>query len=297
MKVIFIGCVQFSYDTLQRLLTLRDAEVIGVVTRCDSPINADFRSLEPLAREAGIPCHLASGNDQGPLAEWIRSLRPDIVYCFGWSYLLKPEVLNLPPLGVIGYHPAALPRNRGRHPIIWTLVLGLPETASTFFFMDDGADSGDILDQRMIAVQDNDDAASLYRKLTAAAGEQVELITPRLASGSFSRTAQDHSRANYWRKRSRLDGQIDWRMSAVTIHNLVRALNRPYPGAHCIHGLAEVKVWRTEVLVHPDPSVANLEPGKVLAVHEDQIIVKCGEGAIKLLEHGFQIIPEQGVYL
>jgi methionyl-tRNA formyltransferase len=276
---------------------VRDAEVVGVVTRADAPANADFRSLEQLAREAGIPCHCVPGNDQRSMADWIRPLRPDVVYCFGWSRLLKPEILRLPPLGVIGYHPAALPRNRGRHPIIWTLALGLPETASTFFFMDEGADSGDILDQRAVAVGADDDAAALYGKLTATALDQIERFTPRLASGSCGRIPQDHARASHWRKRTRLDGQIDWRMSARAIHNLVRALNRPYPGAHCVHGTAEVKIWKTEVLSLPAAAIADLEPGKVLEAGAGGVAVKCGEGVVRLLEHGFPVLPGKGAYL
>ena len=74
-------------------------------------------------------------------------MKPDIIFCFGWSSLIKSEVLNLTKLGVVGYHPAMLPNNRGRHPLIWAKILGLTQTGSTYFFMDEGADTGDILDQ------------------------------------------------------------------------------------------------------------------------------------------------------
>lgn len=71
---------------------------------------------------------------------WIKALSPDILLCFGWSSLLKEELLRIAPMGVLGYHPAELPYNKGRHPLIWAKVLGLEETASTFFFMDQTAD-------------------------------------------------------------------------------------------------------------------------------------------------------------
>ncbi len=297
MKILFIGCVQFSHATLQHLLSVPEAEVVGVVTRRESPMNADFRSLEPLARENGIPVHIAAGNDQGAIAAWIRSRKPEVAYCFGWSYLLGQQILDVPPLGVVGYHPAPLPRNRGRHPIIWTLALGLSETASTFFFMDEGADSGDILDQRSVAVDEDDDASALYDKLTSAALAQIAGFTPLLAAGRYHRVRQDHAKANYWRKRGRKDGEIDWRMSARGVHNLVRALGRPYPGAHCVHRTEEIRIWRTEIVSPPRPAIENLEPGKVLEVDDRAIVVKCGEGAVRLLEHEFQTIPEQGAYL
>ena len=69
---------------------------------------------------------------------WIKSLNPDIIFCFGWSNLLKKDILTLAPMGVLGFHPSKLPQNRGRHPLIWALALGLKKSASTFFFMDEG---------------------------------------------------------------------------------------------------------------------------------------------------------------
>ena len=83
-------------------------------------------------------------------------------------------------MGIVGYHPAALPSNRGRHPLIWALVLGLTETASTFFFMDEGADSGDILDQRPVSILPSDDAKSLYERISQVAISQIRDFVPRL---------------------------------------------------------------------------------------------------------------------
>jgi methionyl-tRNA formyltransferase len=296
MNIVFIGCVEFSYATLNRLLTLNDGKVVGVVTRRGSRFNADFRSLEPLCIEHNIPYFHAEGNQQDAMATWIASLQPDVIYCFGWSYLLGMELLRIPRLGVIGYHPAALPTNRGRHPIIWALALGLKETASTFFFMDEGADSGDILDQRPLVITDTDDASSIYHKLTTVAQEQISVFTRQLASNSYTRTSQDQANANYWRKRTKQDGCIDWRMSARCVHNLVRALTRPYVGAHCIHDQKEIKIWKT-VLIDSPPESENMEPGKIVRFSGRELVVKCGEGVLKLVEHDFITLPARGSYL
>ncbi len=128
MKAVFMGCVELSYSLLERLLELEGIELAGVVTRKVSDFNADFRSLQPLAESAGAPCLNVTGTDQDGMAAWIGDIGPDVVFCFGWSYLLGPEILAIPREGVIGYHPALLPKNRGRHPIVWALVLGLEET-------------------------------------------------------------------------------------------------------------------------------------------------------------------------
>ena len=140
-----------------------------------------------------------------------------LIFC-GWSRLIRKNLLDLPPLGVIGF--ILLPAdNRGRHPIIWALVLGLQGTASTFFFMDEGADSGDIISQEFLKITDNDDAGILYEKITQTALKQLREFVPRLAQGNGQRMLQDTTRANVWRKRGKPDGCIDgeWLRSPFTI--------------------------------------------------------------------------------
>lgn len=294
MKVVLIGCVDFSESAFRCLLEQPDADIVGVVTRTSSSTNADFRSLSPLAETHRIPCLAVETGDQGPMAAWIRDRSPDAVLCFGWSRLLGGDLLSIPRLGTIGYHPALLPRHRGRHPIIWALALGLTETGSTFFFMDEGPDSGDVLDQERVTIDDTDNAATLYAKLTIVAGEQIARFIPLLAGNRAPRRPQDPRLATYWRKRGKRDGQIDWRMPATGIHNLVRALTRPYPGAHAVIGDRDVPVWRTHLSAG---RVDGVEPGKVLEVDGRTVTVQCGVGAITLVEHGFERLPSKGDYL
>ncbi len=296
MRIVFIGCVQFSFEMLKHLLlNVSEAEVVGVVTRRQSRFNTDFSPLDSLAEEFNVPCYYADETNQIEMADWVKKLKPDVIYCFGWSYLLKKDVIDIPPIGVIGYHPAALPANRGRHPIIWALALGLSETASTFFFIDEGTDTGDILSQVFVSIEEKDDALSLYKKLISVALLQVEKFTKALVNNTYLRVSQDHNRANYWRKRTVEDGKIDWRMPARGIYNLVRALTRPYIGAHCIYQDQEVKIWRTEIT---DLEYRNIEPGKVITIEEGStILIKCGDGVLRLVEHEFEILPKAGEYL
>lgn len=299
MRIVFIGCVDFSHALLNHVLSLPNVEVVGVVTRESSNFNTDFRSLKPLSDQANILCFLDAGNRQKEISTWITSLSPDVIYCFGWPYLLQKEILEIPPLGVIGYHPTALPENRGRHPIIWTLALGLTETASSFFFMDEGADSGDILSQKSLGVGREDDAATLYARLKEVALSQVQEFTPLLATGNFPRAPQDHSKANYWRKRSKMDGKIDWRMPPEGIYNLVRALTNPYPGAHIEFEGSEIMVWQCAVLKdsYPDEKISNLELGRVLASSTGGVDIRCGEGVVRLTKHDFHTLPQVGTCL
>lgn len=293
MRILFIGAVAFSAQALHELIAMR-AKVVGVCTLKESEFNADHEDLTPIAEQAGIPVqHTPNVNSTNSLA-WIRGLKPDVIFCFGWSRLLNSSLLRLPQLGVIGFHPAALPENRGRHPLIWALVLGLKDTASSFFFMDEGADSGDLLSQVIVPINPTDDASSLYQRVTDTAMEQLHDFVPRLAAGEIQRSPQDHQLANVWRKRGVEDGRIDWRMAAESIHNLVRGLTRPYVGAHFDYAEQQIKVWKTAI---EQEAPVNFEPGKVLAVDDSSILIKTGDCAIRLLEYAPKIQLKPGDYL
>ena len=173
-------------------------------------------------------------------------------------------------------------------------MLGLTEAASSFFLMGDTADSGPILSQTPIPITDQDTASSLYAKVQAVIHAQIADITRGLRQGSLQPRQQDASRASYWRKRTAADGQIDWRMSAETIYNLVRAISHPYPGAHFVYQGKVIKLWRCNVVDHANP---NTEPGKVLESGQGVLLVKCREGALRLIEHGLDELPAVGAYL
>ncbi|MDQ7822774.1 MAG: formyltransferase family protein [Candidatus Eremiobacteraeota bacterium] len=293
MRTLFIGTVEFSRKTLQEMIRL-GADIAGVVTKERSVFNADYADLVPLCKEHSIPFHFTTSINSEETGQWIESIRPDYIFCYGWSQLIKRHILEIPRFGVIGYHPAQLPRNRGRHPLIWALVLGLKETASTFFFMDEGVDSGDILSQERVDITYDDDAGSLYHKVVNTALQQIEGFLPHLEKNEFKRIPQEHTEATYWRKRCKNDGLIDFRMSSRAIYNLVRALTRPYVGAHLIYGGKEIKVWKAAEVRFTDNS---LEPGKIIKVEGRSILVKCYTDAVRLLEHEASSLPCEGEYI
>jgi len=269
-------------------------DIVGVCTKSTSLFNSDHLDLSTFCETHSIPWVYSNDINSNETYTWLTSLNPDVIFCFGWSQMIKENILGLPPLGVIGFHPASLPRNRGRHPIIWSLALGLEKTASTFFFMDLSEDSGDIISQVDIDIEVHDDAGALYRKITESATRQLIEFLPKLESGKIERFKQDLTYSNIWRKRNKLDGLIDWRMSAETINNLVRSLAAPYVGAHFYHKGAEIKVWKSTIATS---SPANIEPGKILAITSGGPIIKCGVGAICLThtEPSFEAI--EGDYL
>ena len=294
MRILFIGSVEFSLRALEKIINI-GGNVVGVCTLEKSTFNDDFCNLNKYSNKYSIPCIYADNINSMETSKWISNLKPDVIFCFGWSRLLKSEILSLAPIGVIGFHPAELPANRGRHPIIWALALGLNRTASTFFFMDSNADSGDILSQTSILINKTDDARSLYDKVISTALTQIEEFLPKLSRGEFIKIKQDNSKSNTLRLRSKKDGLIDWRMSASSIHNLVKALSKPYVGAEFSYNNIDYKVWRTEVILC---NFGNIEPGKIIdIINSLHPVIKCGNDSIKLIETQPILKTFEGEYL
>ena len=280
MRIVFIGNVNFSEQALLKLLSLR-ANIVGVITKEKSSFNSDFSDLSIISQQQNIPFKYVKDINHPNNINWISGLNPDILFCFGWSSLIKSELLSLTKFGVVGFHPALLPKNRGRHPLIWAKILGLKRTGSTFFFMNEGADTGDILHQSEFNISIEDDINDIYNKMTKVALNQIEIFYPKLINGTYNRVKQIVD-GNAWRKRTKIDGQIDFRMTTESILNLVRGLTKPFPGAHCVLCGTEYKIWKCE------PGfleIDNIEPGKVISVNDNKIEIKTGDTSIYLTEH------------
>ena len=293
MKVVLIGSVEFSLRVLEKLITI-DVDLVGVCTKKSSTFNSDFFDLKPLCDINEVPCLYVDDINSTKSVEWIKNLNPDVIFCFGWSSLIKKDILAVAPMGIVGYHPAKLPKNRGRHPLIWALALGLKESASTFFFMDKGADTGDILSQVDFEISYQDDARNLYDKVVNMSLQQIEEFIPALEKGTYTRIKQNEKESNSWRKRNELDGEIDFRMNSRSIYNLTRALTRPYVGAHIKFNETNYSVWKVK---ESNDFQENIEPGKVLRVFDKIFVVKSYDGAIEIIEHDFKEMPKVGEYL
>jgi len=287
MRIVFIGAVEFSRHCLKEVLK-NGGNVVAVLTLPEEKagFHSDYVDLSDVAVQHGIPVYKVHKKINAPEnVELIRSLRPDVIFVFGWSQLISKEILDIPPLGCIGSHPALLPRNRGRHPLIWALVEGLEESGLTFFYIDEGTDSGDILWQKSFPITLEDDARSLYEKIKVLASEAIREFLPQLEQGTAPRIPQDHSKATYWRKRTEKDGEIDWAMPTMRIYNLIRALTRPYVGAHTYLASNKVTIWRSALPTHPPTdSILETSPGTIFAETDEGLAVRTGDGYINVLE-------------
>lgn len=295
MRILFVGCVESSRVLLDALLKNK-CDVCGVITKHKSDFNSDFTDLSPLCKKHNIDIHYTDDINGSSTFNYVDSLNPDVIYCFGWSQLLGKRIIDVPDLGVVGFHPAKLPYNKGRHPIIWALVLGLDDTASSFFMIDEKADNGDIISQVEIDIAYEDYAEDLYRKIMDVAKIQVLEITKSFKDGTVEKTKQ-LIEGNKWRKRGQSDGKIDFRMSMDGIYNLVRGLSHPYAGAHFEYNDNDYKVWRCVPEKEYQGDITNFEYGKILEVtSENEFFVRVGDGVIRIIDCD-KIFLKKGDYL
>lgn len=217
------------------------------------------------------------------IADCVDELRlfcPDVIFAVGLSQLIPEEILEVPTIGCIGFHPTALPKGRGRAPIAWILLDNVPGAAS-FFTIRKGVDDGPILAQEAFDVIADDTASTIEKKLLLAEARALDRLLPSLISGLWVAVEQDHAQATWYGRRSPEDGWIDWKGSADAIERLVRASSKPHPGAFTHWQDAVVTIWAAEMFFRAEKGVV----GRVLSVEADQsFVVQCGDGLIKVTQ-------------
>jgi methionyl-tRNA formyltransferase len=187
-------------------------------------------------------------------------------------------LLALPSLGFIGMHPTMLPVGRGRAPIPWAIILGLKETGVTWFYVDPGADTGDILVQQSVPVLDSDTSSTLGARTDDVAAQLLCKALPLLANDHAPRIKQDESAVTVWPRRKPEDGVMDWSRDAGALCRWIRALTHPYPGAFTHLTGRKLWVWSAERVILPLAGA----PGEVLAVDQRGAIVSTGKGLLNL---------------
>ncbi len=294
-RYIFIGSVEYSAYCLEVLFEM-GINIVNIMCphREISKFNSDYYDLSEVAKDYGKGVHYFQKLQDE--ANYIEKQKPDIIFVFGLSQIIPKQILEIPTIGCIGSHPSLLPQNRGRHPIIWAIANGLNKSGITLFWIDEGVDTGDIWEQEEFDIDISDDARSVYEKVKRLSREILKKNIPDIERGIIKRIKQDHSLANYWRKRTKKDGEIDWRMSTKRIYDLVRALTKPYLGAHCIHKENEIKIWKVRICDETERFI-NLEPGKIISTEGSKIKIKTGDGIIEIIEHAFETLPVVGSYL
>ena len=219
-----------------------------VVTHLDDPAEKVwFGSVADLARESGIRVITPENPNDSNVVREIREIAPDFLFSFYYRRMLQKELLNIPKMGALNMHGSLLPKFRGRVPVNWAVIKGETETGATLHYMTAKPDAGDIVDQEAVPILYNDTAFDVFHKVTDTAEIILNRSLPSLAAGIASRIPQDSNQATYFGKRTPEDGRIDWRNDAQIVHNLVRGVAPPYPGAFTILDGERLKLLKTSV--------------------------------------------------
>jgi methionyl-tRNA formyltransferase len=278
-RVIFVGTVHEAVPALGVLLD-SEADIAEVVTlpaeRAAS--TSGFVDLEPLARVHGVEVRRCADINSVDSVQHVRELRADLMVVTGWTRLLSAELLSLLPRGVVGFHASLLPRYRGRAPVNWAILRGEARTGNTMMYLDAGTDTGDIIDQQAVPIGPDDTCATVYAKVGEAGADMLRRHLPALLDGTAPRRPQDPADGPPLPKRTPGMGITDWNRPAHAVHDWIRALTWPYPGAFGFLAGRKIMLWTSAL----DSIAAGGAAGEVLGWDADGVRVATADGVILL---------------
>ena len=280
MRSILVGSVYSSKIVLEEMI--RTGFPVDMVFSLDPRYSENVSGYYPiheLAAENNIPYTLFRKIGDEENIEIMRRIGPDYIFVIGLSQLVDKRILDLPGNGCIGFHPTPLPKFRGRAAMVWQVLLGVHETKCTFFKLDEGMDSGDIIGQEDYYIDDDDYAEDVGVKLLDALRRLSRKVFSSIIDGTVTAYKQNEDEATYLMIRRPEDGLIDWKQPAADIHRLIRAVSRPYPGAFGMYdGRHQVIIWRADIV--ENKNIIGI-PGQICRVSDTSIDILASDGIIR----------------
>ena len=261
---------------LNVLLAQRVHIALVVTHRDNAAENVWFDSVAAVADTHGIPTITPDNPNLPATVEAVIGLHPDFVFSFYFRQMIGSPLLAAAKHGALNMHGSLLPKYRGRVPVNWAVINGERETGATLHYMVEKPDAGDIVDRQSVPILPDDTALDVFRKVTVAAEMVLHRSLPLLLAGNAPRLKQDLAHGSYFGGRKPEDGRIDWRVSAEGVHNLVRGVAPPYPGAFTTiagHTLRILKSLR-------QPARRSNFPTPTLFVEDGACFAQCGDGGI-----------------
>ncbi len=203
-----------------------------VVTHADDPHeNIWFGSVAALCQERGIPYVQPEASDLLELLPQFKKIAPDYIFSFYYRYMITSDMLATARIAALNMHGSLLPKYRGRAPVNWAILHGETETGASLHIMEAKPDAGDIVGQVAVPIRPDEDATAVFAKVSNAAIEVMQAALPELLQGRVPRTPNVLANGSYFGGRKPEDGRIHWNQSAKQVHDLIRAVAPPYPGA------------------------------------------------------------------
>jgi methionyl-tRNA formyltransferase len=281
MRLLFMGTSPFAVPTLHRLIESPDYDVQAVVTQPDRPAGRGGKMAASPVKEAavtaGLPLLQPEKVRAKEFVQIIRDLAPDAIVVAAFGQIIPQRILDIPVLGCLNVHGSLLPRWRGAAPMQYALMAGDAETGVTTMRMDAGLDTGDILLQASLPLDDIENWGALEPRLAEIGAGLLLRTLEALARGDCPRIPQDAAGVTLAPSLPPDIGQLDWTRPARDLHNLVRGVT-PRPGTYTFRQGKRLKVWRTEVVE------SDAMPGAVESIGGGGITVGTSKGALRLLD-------------
>ena len=250
-----------------------------VVTHQDDPNeNVWFGSVAQLCQEKQLPYITPTANELTALAPNIAALSPDYIFSFYYRHMIPAVILSCARIAPLNMHGSLLPKYRGRAPVNWAILHGETQTGATLHVMEVKPDAGDIVGQASVNIGPNETATEVFEKVTQAAVTVIQQVLPELMKGNVPRKPNELSKGSYFGGRKPADGQIHWDQTAKQVHDLVRAVAPPYPGAFTDHQGKTMIVAKT--------SLNTVKPAKLdlqrlgIQVVDNRVFGVCGDHQI-----------------
>ena len=280
MRIVFMGTPDFSVPALEALVE-GGHEVVAAITQPDKPKGRGkavlMTPVKEKAMELGIPVYQPVKVREPEFVEKLRQMEPDAIVVVAFGQILPKSILEIPRYGCVNIHASLLPKYRGAAPIQWAVIDGERESGVTTMFMNEGLDTGAMLEKEAVTLDPKETGGSLHDKLSAIGGRLILSTLKGLEDGTLKGTPQTDEGTCYAKMLKKSLGDIDWTMDAAAIERLIRGLN-PWPSAYtCLHGKT-LKIWDGDVLERE----YGVEPGTVAEVAKDRLVVQTGQGSLAI---------------
>ncbi|MCW1965070.1 formyltransferase [Polynucleobacter sp.] len=283
MRAVVFAYHDVGVHCIQALLNA-GIQIDLVVTHQDDPNeNVWFGSVAQLCQEKHLPFITPNANELVAITPKITALAPDYIFSFYYRYMIPAPILACARIAALNMHGSLLPKYRGRAPVNWAILHGEKQTGATLHVMEVKPDAGDIVGQAQVMIGPDETATDVFEKVTQAAVAVIKEVLPHLIEGNVPRKPNDLSKGSYFGGRKPADGQIHWDQTAKQVHDLVRAVAPPYPGAFTDHQGKKMIVAKTS-LNTAKPVNLDLQSLGVQVV-DNRVFGICGNHqAIEILE-------------
>lgn len=280
LKIVFAGTPEFAVPTLEALIEANHI-ICAVYTQPDRPAGRGRKikqsPVKEFALKYDLPIYQPESLRDESVHKQLRMVDADIMIVVAYGLLLPKEILAIPKLGCLNVHASLLPRWRGAAPIQRAILAGDEVTGITIMQMDEGLDTGAVLEQISCFIQPTDGAEIIHDRLAKLGARTLILALENLLAGKTKSKIQEHDKATYANKIDKKEGELDWNLSAVELDRKIRAFN-PWPVAYSHVNGEVLRIWQA----HPGNMQADLPPGTVCAINPNSIVVATGKGVLCL---------------